>query len=705
MTMLDAALAALGGLLDPSMLLLLLVGVVAGLLLGVIPGMGGTGSVAVLLPVIFIFEPHQALALIIGAVAVIHTSDTVSAVLLGIPGSASSSVSLMDGHPMAKQGQAARALAIAFVSSTIGGLIGVFGLTLAINVAEPLVLFFGSPELFMLTALGVAMAALLSRGNVLKGLLAGLFGLLLGQIGVAPNAADYRYTFGSLFLTEGLGIVAVALGIFGLAEVLAFVARKTSIASKTGLGSGWLQGVGDALRNLVHIVRGSLVGIWMGILPGIGATAGAWMAYGQTVATAKDKRKFGKGDPRGIAAPDGASNSISAGELIPTLLFGIPGSAAAALLLSALLVFGVQPGPTILSDHLDLVYTIVWSFALAAMVGALFCFLAAPLLARLTFVRFPVIAAGLIVVMFVSGFQANQQFAVLQVMLLLGVLGWVMKAADYPRAPFLIGFVLSVPLERYYFLTDSLYEPGEWLTKPGVVVIASIILLPLLWRGAKLLVKRARGGERVTRTASATVGGTSGELAVPAGEGSLGTGPGGDAEPWESAQAAATTAAMRGKDSSAEAFRDTALPLVFAIVLLAVFAGGLSLAQDFSEKARLAPQLVTITGCALALAAVVREVLHWRATRGQDKGREWRDELRWCGYALVWLLALLALAWMLGMFLAAAIFASVFLWRVADMRWRGILLYTVFLLAALYGLAAYVGIDLPIGWFTPGFVP
>jgi putative tricarboxylic transport membrane protein len=201
--MLDSALAALQSLADPELLLMLVIGVAAGLVMGLIPGLGGTGAVAILLPVTFGMEAPQALALLIGALAVVHTSDTVSAVLLGAPGSASASVTMLDGYSMARQGQARRALSLAFLSSMAGGIIGALGLTLAIPLARPLVLSFGSPELFMLTVLGVALAAVLSRGNVAKGLAAGLLGLLLGTVGTSPTTAEYRFTFGSLFLGDG----------------------------------------------------------------------------------------------------------------------------------------------------------------------------------------------------------------------------------------------------------------------------------------------------------------------------------------------------------------------------------------------------------------------------------------------------------------------------------------------------------------------
>ena len=726
--MLDAAASALGALMDPSSLVFLMAGVLAGLVVGIIPGLGGTGAVAILLPFMFVLEPQQALALIIGAVAVVHTSDTISSVLIGIPGSASATVLLMDGHEMAKRGEAARALAIAFLSSMIGGLLGAIGLSLSIPIARPLVLTFGSPELFMLTVLGISLAALLSRGHMIKGLLAGAFGLLLGQVGSAPAAADYRYTFGSLFLTEGLDLVAVALAVFGIAEIISLVARNTSVASGSGIGSGWFSGIRDVKTHYKHVLRGALVGMWAGVLPGLGATAGTWMAYGQAKATAKgrDKKKFGKGDPRGIIAPESANNSVEAGDLVPTLLFGIPGGAPAALLLGALLVFGIEPGPRIITDDLDIVYTIVWSFAIASVVGAGLCFVFSIPLARLSLVRFPVLAGGLIVILFTSGYQASQQIAVLQVMLLLGVIGWLMKVTHYPRAPFLIGFVLSLPLERYYYLTDSLYSFSEWAVRPAVLVMALILVLPALlglirWFRARTDPDSPTGRDE-------------------------------DVDEIESAEA---------PDSWA---------VFVACGFLVLFIGAFVLAQDFSDNARLVPSLVCAFGAALSVAVLEadgrRLRVGWRhllrghrataattstaarragsaplpaedealstadarsstATGGQhvsvlsdvrpnlkryscysDEQRiAWRDEKRWVFSAFCWLVGFVVLIYVLGLPLAAAAFVPVFLWRVAEMKLLPIAVYTVGLVSALIALQQGADMALPIGYLTPAWVP
>ena len=659
--MLDAAASALASLLDPVTLVFLVVGVLAGLVVGLIPGLGGTGAVAILLPFVFVLEPEQAMALIIGAVAVVHTSDTIASVLIGVPGSAAASVLMLDGHEMAKRGHAARALSIAFMSSMAGGLLGAIGLTLSIPLARPLVLSFGSPELFMLTVLGVSLTALLSHGNMAKGLLAGAFGLLLGQIGGAPAAADYRYTFGSLFLTQGLDLVAVALGIFGIAEVVSLVARKTSVASGHGIGTGWGLGLKDILHHWTHIFRGALVGIWAGVLPGLGATAGTWMAYGQAKATSKgkDRKKFGKGDPRGIIAPESANNSVEAGDLIPTLLFGIPGGAPAALLLGALLVFGIEPGPRIITEDLDIVYVIIWSFALASVLGAALCFLASAPLAKLSYVRFPVLAGGLIVILFVSGYQGSKELAVLQVMLALGAIGWLMKVTHMPRAPFLIGFVLSLPLERYYYLTASLYSFSEWIVRPGVLVMLAVLLFPIVRAVIRALLRRRDP-----------------DIPPPHDE---------DDEGFEVIDPPAYWS-----------------PLL-ATAFLLLFVAALLLAQDFSTRARLVPTLVSILGAALALAVIVVDVRRLRGSprRSDAENQAWRQELAWVGQAFAWLVLFVTLIYILGALLAAAVFVPVFLWKVAEMRWVPIAIYTVSVVAALLALHTIADVALPLGYLTP----
>ncbi|MGP5409428.1 tripartite tricarboxylate transporter permease [Glutamicibacter ardleyensis] len=719
--MLDSAMSALASLTDPALLLMLLVGVIAGLVMGLIPGLGGTAAVAILLPITFGMEPAPALAMLIGALAVVHTSDTVSAVLLGAPGSASASVTMLDGYSMAKKGQAKRALSLAFLSSMAGGVIGAIGLTMAIPLAKPLVLSFASPELFMLTVLGVALAAVLSRGNVIKGLTAGALGLMVGMIGTSPTTAEERFTFGSLFLGDGLSLVAVALGVFGLAEIASRASQRRGDSTQVKVDGGWGSGIREWLTHWSQVLRGGLIGIWAGILPGVGATAGTWLAYGQAVATAKDKTQFGKGDPRGIVGPESANNSVEAGDLIPTFLFGIPGGVPSAMLLGMLLTYGIQPGPSIINEHLDLMYLIIWSFAIASVLGALFCFLTVRPLSSLTKVPFAILAAGLVVIMLLGSFQESGQIGDLWIMLLLGVAGWLLKSTGFPRAPFLIGFVLAIPLERYYFLTDSLYEGFDWMLRPGTMVFIAILVLPILWNAFKWF--------RARRKLNAD------------------------------------------DDSLAESAPDAEAPLknsiwslVTSAVLLVVFSGSLVLSAGYSPDARLVPQLIGWLGVIMALVLVLQElrsrkrvlaswqqvsvdaslyntvsseaVVHSMGTTallssgsaavsetviatGRHSsgsveqhqpaivnagkfgwGARWTQDASFAFRTFVWMGGFLLLAGLIGYLAAISIFIPAFLLVVARAKLKTTIIYTVVFFVLMLALPSLLPIDLPQGLLT-----
>lgn len=683
--MTDAAFSALGSLADPSLLAMLAIGVVAGLVIGLIPGLGGTGAVAILLPVTFGMDPEPALAMLIGALAVVHTSDTVAAVLLGAPGSASASVTMLDGYAMARQGQAKRALSLAFLSSMAGGVIGAIGLTLAIPLARPLVLSFGSPELFMLTILGVSLAAVLSRGNVVKGLTAGFLGLLLGLVGTSPTTAEERFSFGSLFLSDGFSLVAVALGIFGLAEIASRVGQRRVAEKPVELTGGWGSGIREWLTHWSQVIRGGLIGIWAGVLPGVGATAGTWLAYGQAVATAKDKRKFGKGDPRGIVGPESANNSVEAGDLIPTFLFGIPGGVPSAMLLGMLLTYGIQPGPAIVTEHLDLMYLIVWAFAIASIAGAFLCFLATGSLAKLTKVPFAVLGPGLLVVMLLGAFQEGGQLGDLWVMVVLGVVGFFLKATGMPRAPFLIGFVLAIPMERYYYLTANLYDGTSWMTRPGVLVFAALLVVPALWS----LVKRLRGAS------GAVDDGHRDEHAVE----------------------------EDGGDELEGSLAGTPWSAAVAVIAVALFAGAFWVSGSFSEEARLMPRLVAVCGLAAGLALVGQELRARRTTRAGDDtlvpevpagsggtalatraappdaatALTRRHDLLIAARTFAAMAGFLVLATLGGYLAATLIFTPVFLLYAARVRPRTAIVYTLVLGLVLLALPSLLPVDLPMG--------
>ena len=620
----------------------------AGIVVGIMPGMGGIVAVSLVLPYIYRLDAIAAAAVMTGALAVVHTSDTITSVLIGAPGSAASATSVIEGHALARQGQAARALSAAFLSSLIGGLIGTIGLTLSIPIARPLVLALGSPELFMLTALGVSYAGSLLGKEATKGLIAGLLGILIGMIGPSPAAAQLRFQFGRLYLMDGIPLVVVALGIFGIAEVIALLSRGGTIAGGAELGTGWAEGIRDVVRHKWLVLRGSLIGVWAGILPAIGATAGTWMAYGHVVATSKDRSRFGKGDIRGIIAPEAANNAVAAGDLIPTLLFWVPGSASAALLVGALLRYGILPGPRIMTEHLDIIYVIIWSYALANVVGAGICFAISPGMARITRVPFARLVAPILITIALGAYQTTQDMGDLVALFLLGLLGWVMSRTGWPRAPLLIGFVLAGPMERYFVITTNLYSRGEWLTRPAVLVIGAVLVAPFVWGIVGWLRRRS---------------------APPAAE--------------------------------QEAGQRSLLDSGFSILMLLVFAGALIEIREFVPGARLMPLVAAVPGLALAGLQVTRS-LQGRSLAG-DEGPPSPADLR---SGLVGFLALggfFILLWLVGFHIAAAALMLLFTLGQARMRPISALLFTAVTLAFLTAFGSLLGVRWPDGilshWF------
>ena len=474
----DAFFQALAVLLTPSHLIYLIGGVVLGLGVGILPGLGGIVGMTILLPVIYGMDIHNAFALLIGMVAVIPTSDTFPSVMMGIPGSSASQATIMDGYPLAKKGEAARALGAAFTASLIGGLYGALVLTLIIPIARPLVLAFGSPELFMLAVLGMSMVGVLSGNQPIKGIIGAGIGLMLGVMGDAPAIAEYRYTFGFDYLMDGVSLVIVGLGLFAFPEIIDLLIKGRPISEKAELGRGWLDGLKDTLRHKWIVLRCATIGVIVGFIPGLGGSVVDWIAYGHVIQTSKDRERFGQGDIRGVIAPESANNAKEGGGLIPTFLFGIPGSGSMAVFLGGLLILGIQPGPTMLTENIDLVYTAIWSLALANIFGAGLSLLLAKPITKLTLVPFSLLAPFMILIITFAAYQASYSWGDLIALLLMGILGWFMKQFGWPRPAALIGFVLAGNLEQYLFISVQRYG-FSWLTRPGVLVMAVIIVASL----------------------------------------------------------------------------------------------------------------------------------------------------------------------------------------------------------------------------------
>jgi putative tricarboxylic transport membrane protein len=470
---------------EPARLLWLMLGVGTGLIVGILPGLGGVVGLALLLPFIYGLDPYAAMAMLIGVGAVVSTSDTFPSILIGTPGSAGSQATIMDGYPLAQKGEAARALSAAFSASMVGGVFGAIVLSLIIPVARPLVLAFGSPELLMLSVLGLTLVGSLSGSRVrnpVKGLSAAAFGLFLGTIGGAPAVLEYRFTFDALYLFEGIGLVLLSLGLFAIPEIVDLLCKGGAIADKMGsIGRGWRQGLRDTLRYRWLVLRHSAIGVLVGFTPGLGSAIVDWLNYGVVVRTSKDREEFGKGDIRGVIAPESANNAKDGGALIPTLLFGIPGSASMAILLGAMTTLGIEPGPRLIQNRPEVLYVIVWSLAIGTVAGTLICFLLSRWIARLALIPFHYVAPFILMALALGAYSSNFHWADLLVLLVFGLLGWLMKHAGVPRAPLLVGFVLSPLIERYLWISLTRYGLS-FLLQPFVLVIATITVLLMVWQ-------------------------------------------------------------------------------------------------------------------------------------------------------------------------------------------------------------------------------
>ncbi|RJL09338.1 tripartite tricarboxylate transporter permease [Paracoccus siganidrum] len=480
----DALFEALGNVLTLQHFTYLMVGVLVGLVVGILPGLGGIVGMSLLLPFVYGMDATSALAMLIGMLPVLAIADTFASVLMGIPGSSASQATILDGFPMAKKGQAARALSAAFTASLFGGLFGAAVLTVCVLAARPLILSFGAAELFMLTLFGLSMVGVLSGQSLLKGIAACALGLALGAVGAAPATGEYRMDFGTLYLMDGVPLVIVGLALFAVPEIGDLLRKNSTIAErKSSLGTGWLQGIRDTWAYRWLTLRCSGLGAILGMIPGLGGSVVDWIAYGHVVQTSKDRSQFGKGDVRGVIAPESTTSAKEGGGLVPTLLFGIPGSGSMAIFLAGMILIGLQPGPAMVGQNLGVTYTIVWSLAIANVIGTVLCIVLAPNIARITTIRYALVAPFMILVISFAAFQPSRSYLDLVTLLVLGVVGILLRRFGWPRPAFLIGFVLATQGERYLYQALQ-FSGWSFFGRPIVIVIGLIIILSV-WLGAR----------------------------------------------------------------------------------------------------------------------------------------------------------------------------------------------------------------------------
>jgi TctA family transporter len=479
--MIEAALEGLYQVLTPNSLALMCLGVLLGSLVGFLPGIGGPSTLAIILPFVMTMkDPYAVIALLVGFDAVGNTASAFTAVLISVPGGSESQATVLDGYPLAKQGQAMRALSASFFASLVGGLIGPIVLIASLPFLRPMVLSFGSPEFFMLTFWGVTMVGVLSGNVPLKGLLAGILGILIAAVGADDKSGIERFTFDTAYLIEGIDLVLVALGVFAIPECIDLAARKTKVAETQELGEGFWQGARDVFNHWWLTLRASAIGIWVGFLPGLGSSVADWFAYAHAVQTEKHPENFGKGDIRGVIAAESSNNSKEAGDYIPTLAFGIPGGTSTALILTALIAVGINPGPEMLTTQLNLTFAVVWTLTIANIIAVAICLAFIKPISRMCFMPFYSLVPMILVFVFIGAFAANRSSLDLIALLGFSFLGFIMRRHGWPRSPLVLGLVLGDKMENYLWLSYGRFG-FEWLTRPGVMIIAALLVLSLCY--------------------------------------------------------------------------------------------------------------------------------------------------------------------------------------------------------------------------------
>jgi TctA family transporter len=442
---------------SPQILGLIVLAIPIGMFFGAVPGLGGKLGIALLIPFVFGMEPVAGAVFLLAMHAVVHTGGSVPSILFGVPGTGPDAATIVDGYPMAQQGKAGRALGASLGASGIGGVIGAVFLALMLPILKPVILSFSPAEFFLLAILGITFIATLSGGSLIKGVIVGLFGLMLAFVGMDPLTGVTRFTFGQLFLWDGVDVITAVLALFAVPEMLALGIKGGSISMVSRAAAQYssrevMQGITDVFRHWWLTIRTSVIGAFIGMIPGLGGDAASWICYGHAVQSSKTPERFGQGAVEGVIAPETANNSKEGGALLPTLFFGVPGSSGMAILLGALIMLGIQPGPMLVFEGMDLVWSLIWTLAFANVLAVFMFLLCAPYLGLLAFVRGGLLIPFIFLLAMLGSYLSQGQWENLVLLVGLGTLGYFLKHYKWPRPPFVIGLVLGPIAE------DSLHK-------------------------------------------------------------------------------------------------------------------------------------------------------------------------------------------------------------------------------------------------------
>ena len=469
--------------LTPTNLLFVFIGVVLGQIVGALPGIGPSAGMALLLPLTFGVDATTAIVMLAGIMYGGMYGGTLTSVLINVPGEAASVMTAVDGHQLARQGRAGAALSISAIGSFLAGVGAVIMLVFITPALSDLALKFNAPEYFLLAALGITATASISGGSQIRALLSAVFGLMIALVGTDPMVGTERLTFGSTNMIEGLDFIPVAIGVFGIAEVLASLENSRDLQPIRTRLRDLIISRADWMMCRMAIVRGGAIGMLIGLLPGAGPTVASLLAYVAERKASPHPEKFGKGALDGVAAAESANNSAVHGALVPMLALGIPGSASTAVLLAALILQGIQPGPMLMTQHADLVWGLIASMFIGNLMLLILNLPMAPLFASLLRVPYDYLAPAILVVSLTGAYAMTLNIFTVGIAITFGLIGYGMIKMDVPRSPLVLAVVLAPLLESSLrqSLMLSLGSPMIFIERPIsavllVAVIASVLL-------------------------------------------------------------------------------------------------------------------------------------------------------------------------------------------------------------------------------------
>lgn len=479
----DAFLAAGAAFLDPYLLGLVLVGTIGGVLVGAMPGLSSTMATALLLPFTLTMDPVPAIALLSALYCAGTYGGSITAILVNAPGAPPAAATAFDGYPLAQQGRAGLALGMAAVSSVIGGIFSVIVLIVAAPMLSRVAYDFGPPEYFALALFGLSMLASISGESAVKNLIGGAFGVLLATVGMDFTTGVDRFTFGFWELSEGIHFIPVMIGLFAGCEFLTQAGQLDRVQIRAALDAVRLPSLEHFRRCAGTIARSCGIGTFIGLLPAEGGTVAAMIGYNEAKRWARDKSQFGKGDIRGIAGPETANNAATGAAMVPTLALGIPGSATTAIILGALLVHGLRPGPHLFTETPTLLYAIFLAMLLANVVFGFFGLIGAKLFARVTLIPIRFLWPSVFVLACIGSYALEQSVLDIWIMVGAGLLGFVLKRYGFAAAPIIMGLILGELVENSLKQSLIIFD-HDWLRfleRPIVVTFLALTLLSALW--------------------------------------------------------------------------------------------------------------------------------------------------------------------------------------------------------------------------------